>query len=1047
QKDQSKNMDDFLTFFNTIEDLLIVLDLNGNILHFNPEVPRCLSYTTKEISKMNVVDIYSAELKQEVEATLENILEGKMVVSSIPLQAKDGHLIPVETKFFAGRWSGEDAVYGVSRDVTTHREIEKALREREEQLELALLSSNLGIFDWNILTGEMRRNERWAEIFGFTIEEVRPTLDFWEKLIHPDDLQQVKQIMDDFLGEKTTFWEAEYRAWKKSGELLWIRDHGKIVEWDKENRPLRATGTLLDITKRKQTEEALRESEELFRATFEATAGGILIVSSTGVIIHGNPQFAEMFRISDELMRAQDGQKILDRILDQIQNPDEFYTATLELRKSSRESYDVLMFKDGRVFERFGAPLIMNGELKGRVYSFRDVTERVHAEEALSESEKRYRLLADNVTDVLWIVDMNLRFTYVSPSVKQVFGYTVEEAMSMSLEELLTRDSFEIIMTELAEALTMDNSDTSDFGESTTIEVEMFHQDGSRMWAEFSRSFVRDDDGILSGALGVARDITSRKRAKEAQERERKAFYIIAEAAVRATTVSDLCHRVLDEVAEVLEFDVGAVRLYDEQEHLLELVAVVGMSEEEVKKKAIAQTLDDSRTVVPIVTHTRKDIFSIDVTTQDTHEDPKLMPDELEARLVISWPIQGANQDLLGVMILMAYTPREISEKDRTFFETVAGMFSTVLERRRAEENLRESEERFVLFADHIPGPLYIKDHETRVLFANKFMRVIAGDDSVGKTTLELAPSEVAELMTAEEQKVITDGPIEIIERRQGENGTIQIFQSLKFPIFRTGKPPLIGGFSLDITRQKTAEEQLERAVARAKLLNDLMVHDLNNMHQGIMSNLELILLDSDLASSLKRFAESALTQTQRSVALVGNVRKFSSVDREEIELTKTDPYMLLVDAVEMVKNSFPKKVISLNTNITEESHPVFANEFLVDVFYNLIHNSLTVDPSNDVILDIDASPSEEPGFTKFEFADRGPGISDETKETVLSRLEGREQLGWGLGLTLVKRIIDRYGGKIWIKDRVEGDYKQGACFVILLVDASNPSNQIHSTE
>ena len=1032
-KDQSKNMDDFLTFFNTIGDLLFVFDLRGNILHFNPEVSSCLSYSTKEISKMNVVDLFSADFKDEVDVTLENIREGKMVVSNIPLKTKDRHLIPVETKFIAGRWSGEDAVYGVSRDVTVCMEIEKALREREEQLELALLGSNLAIFDWNILTGEMTRNERWAEIFGFTLEEVRPTLDFWEKLIHPDDLQQVKQIMDDFLEEKTTFWEAEYRARTKSGELLWIQDRGKIVKWDEENRPVRAAGTILDITIRKRTEEALRESEEQFRATFEATAGGILIVSNTGEIIHGNPQFAEMFRISDELMRAQDSQKILDSVLEQIQNPDEFYVATLELRKSSRESYDVLMFKDGRVFERFGAPMIMNGELTGRVYSFRDVTERVHAEEALRESEKRYRLLADNVTDVLWIVDMNLRFTYVSPSVKQVFGYTAEEAIAMSLEDIMTRDSFEIIMTELAGALAIDDPDTYDFGEGTTIEVEMFHQDGSRMWAEFSRSFVRDDDGILTGILGVARDITSRKQAKETQERERKAFHIIAEAAVRATTVSDLCHRVLDEVAEVLEFDVGAVRLFNEQENLLDLVAVVGMSEEEVKKKAISQPLVDSKTVVPMVIHTRKDIFTLDVTTQDMQKDPKLIPDKLEARLVISWPIQGANQDLLGVMILMAYTPKEISENDRTFFETVAGMFSTVLERRRAEENLSESEERFVQFADHLPGPLYIKDHESRVLFANKFMRVIAGENSVGKTTFELAPLEEAELNTDEAQKVIAEGPMEITERRQSEDGSIQIFQSLKFPIFRAGKPPLIGGFSIDITKQKTAEEQLERAVARAELLNDLMVHDLNNMHQGIMSNLELILLDSNLASNLKRFTESALTQTQRSVALVGNVRKFSRVDREHIELSKTDPYMPLMDAVEMVKNSFPKKIISINTNITEESHPVLANEFLVDVFYNLLHNSLNVDPSHDVILDIEAGPSEEVGFTRFAFADRGPGISDETKETVLSRLEGREQLGWGLGLTLVKRIINRYGGKIWITDRVEGDYKQGACFVIIL--------------
>ncbi|MHA1930176.1 MAG: PAS domain S-box protein [Candidatus Thorarchaeota archaeon] len=1033
-KDQNKDIGDFQTFFNTVDDLFFILDMSGYILHFNSVVPRCLGYSDAEISGIHVGDFYSSDHDDEVNAIIGGLLECNKSETHIPLQTKDGHLIHVETKFIVGKWSGEDAIFGVSRDFTKHSEIENALRESEEQLELALLGSNLGLFDWKIQTSEMIRNDRWAEIFGLTLEEVRPTLEFWERLIHPEDLLQVKQIMDDFLTEKTTFWEAEYRALKKSGELVWIQDHGKIVEWDEANRPLRATGTLLDITKRKRTEEALRESEELFRATFEATAGGMLIVSDTGEIIHGNPQFAEMFLISDELLRLQDGPKILESILGQIQHPEDFHAATLELRKSSRESYDVLMFNDGRIFERFGAPLIMDGEVKGRVYSFRDVTERVNAEDALRESEKRYRLLSDNVTDVLWIVDMNLRFTFISPSVEQVFGYTVEDTMTKSLDEIMTRASFEIIMTEFAEALAMDTSNSVDFGERPTIEVEMFHKDGTRMWAEFSRSFILDD-GVLTGALGVARDITSRKRSEETQERERKAFHIISEAAVRATTVPDLCHRVMDEVAEVLEFDVGAVRLYDEQEHLLDLVAVVGMSEEEVKKKSVIQALDDPGQVVPLVKHTRQDIFSLDVTKQ---EDSELKLDELEARLVISWPIHGTDNALLGVMILMAYTPKDVSEKDRTFFETVAGMFATVLERRSAEERLSESEERFVLFADHIPGPLYIKDHETRVLFANKFMRLLSGDDSVGKTTFDLAPPEVAEIKTAEEISVISKGPLELVERRQAEDGSTQIFQSLKFPIFRTGKPPLIGGFSLDITKQKTAEELLERAAARAKFFNDLLMHDVNNIHQGIMASLELILMDSDLSSSLKRFAEGALSQTKRSVDLVRNVRKFSRVDLELIELSKKDPYVMLVTAMEMVENSFPSKIIKFSSNITHESHPVLADEFLVDVFYNLLHNSLNVDPSNEVTLDIHARSADTSGYTRFDFIDRGPGISDETKETVLSRLEGREKLGWGLGLTLVKRIIDRYGGKIWIEDRVVGDYKQGVCIVILLADARN---------
>lgn len=1036
-KDQNQNTNDFQRFFKSVDDLFFILDLNGNIIHFNPEVPRCLGYTDTELSSMSLTDIHSTDHKEEVGAILASIQDGKKAEYHIPLQAKDGHLIPVETKIIDGKWSDEHVFFGISRDITTHKEIEKALRESEERLELVLQGADLGIFDWNLQTGEMIRNIRWAEIFGFTLEEVEPSLDFWEKLIHPDDFPQVKRIMSDFLEEKTTSWEAEYRARTKSGETVWIQDRGKIVEWDEANRPLRVTGTLLDITKRMRAEETLRESEELFRGTFQATAGGVLVVSDSAVIIHANPQFIEMFGVSDEIVRTQDSKNLLESILDQVLEPDEFYSKTLELRKSSSESSDIIFFKDGRVFERFGGPLILEGKIRGRVWSFRDITERKRAEEAVLESEKRYRLLADNVTDVLWVVDMNLRFTYVSPSVQQVFGYTIEESLSMSIDEIMTRESFEAIMTEFAEVVAMEESDRREMAERPAMEVEMFHQDGSRKWTELSRSFLHDEDGTLIGIMGVARDITSRKQAEETQKRERKAFSIIAEAAVHATTVSDLCHRVLDEVIEVLEFDVGAVKLYDKEENLLELIAVVGMSEEDVTRKTSAQRLDDPTTVVPFVTHTKQDIFSVDVTKPDAKEDLNLELDELESRLIISWPIQGTDQELLGVILLMAYTPKLVLEKDRSFFNTVARVFASVLERRRAEEKLAESEERFVLFADHLPGPLYIKDHESRVLFTNRFMRKISGEDWVGKTNFDLFPPEAAEQLTAEEQGVITLGPVETIERRQSENGYVQTFQSLKFPIFRAESPPLIGGFSIDITQQKTAEEQLERAVARTEFFNDLMVHDLNNMHQGIMSGLELLLMDPGLSRSSTDFAERSLEQTRRSVALVGNVRKLSRVDKEQVKLSKKHPFPMLMSAIEMVKNSFPKKEISLNTNIVEGSHPVLAGDFLLDIFYNLLLNSMNADPSNEVILDILATPSDEAGFMKIVFKDRGPGINDEMKETILSRLEGRGPHGWGLGLTLVKRIIDRYGGKIWIEDRVEGDHKQGACIVMLLVDAS----------
>jgi len=109
------------------------------------------------------------------------------------------------------------------------------------------------------------------------------------------------------------------------------------------------------------------------------------------------------------------------------------------------------------------------------------------------------------------------------------------------------------------------------------------------------------------------------------------------------------------------------------------------------------------------------------------------------------------------------------------------------------------------------------------------------------------------------------------------------------------------------------------------------------------------------------------------------------------------------------------------------------ADEFLIDLFYNLLHNAARMDLSEDVVIDVSEYPSDEKDMLMLRIEDRGPGISDSMKQAILSRFDEKVKRGWGLGLTLVKQIVDRYGGKIWIEDRISGDYSQGACFVLVL--------------
>ncbi len=138
----------------------------------------------------------------------------------------------------------------------------------------------------------------------------------------------------------------------------------------------------------------------------------------------------------------------------------------------------------------------------------------------IRESEKRYRLLADNVTDVIWILDVDsMKFTYVSPSVQRIQGFTPEELIQMPLQEVLLPDSFKKATEIIAEELMVDNAEGVDPNKSQTVELENYRKDGSTVWIEVTARFLCNDSGDVVSLLGVARDISDRKSADKEKEK------------------------------------------------------------------------------------------------------------------------------------------------------------------------------------------------------------------------------------------------------------------------------------------------------------------------------------------------------------------------------------------------------------------------------------------------------------------------------------------------------------------------------------------------
>ena len=172
---------------------------------------------------------------------------------------------------------------------------------------------------------------------------------------------------------------------------------------------------------------------------------------------------------------------------------------------------------------------------------FRDITTRKQAEDELRKSEEKYRLLAENANDVIWTTDLDLNYTYISPSAEHMSGYTVEERMSMGIYNILTPSSLEQVLQGVQEELELEASGEADPSRTRTIEVEQYRKDGSTVWVEVKVSFLRDREGRPYGILGITRDISDRKKVEQALKANEERYRLLVE------NIGDLIFSVTDQ--------------------------------------------------------------------------------------------------------------------------------------------------------------------------------------------------------------------------------------------------------------------------------------------------------------------------------------------------------------------------------------------------------------------------------------------------------------------------------------------------------------------
>ncbi|VVB61949.1 Methyl sulfide methyltransferase-associated sensor [uncultured archaeon] len=427
------------------------------------------------------------------------------------------------------------------RDITEQKKAEDYLRESEKRYSDMLANLDEGFYSITLEGILLYHNRKINQILGFSPDENlvgKRVFDFWRNL---DD----RKLYLEKLEQNGSVRNYLVAARKQDGKPIFVELFGRLVK-DKQGDPVRIDGSIVDVTERMQAQQLLCEREERYRLLFTEALDGICLADAeTGLIIDCNQALADLVgRERVELI----GQS--QTILHPHDKNQDTFSSTFRQHLTSEEGHTL----ETQVVTRIGS--IREVEIKANHLNlqgrkmllgiFHDITERIKVENALRRSEEKYRLVTENASDAIWTMDMNLRFTYASPSHERMTGYTTEDVLKLSLDEFLTTESLERALRTFATEMERENSEEKDLSRSVILELDEIRVDGSIFPIETRISFLRDSKGNPIGILGITRDITERRQIEQSLRESEKRYRTILDQAADAVIMHDSTGRIMD---------------------------------------------------------------------------------------------------------------------------------------------------------------------------------------------------------------------------------------------------------------------------------------------------------------------------------------------------------------------------------------------------------------------------------------------------------------------------------------------------------------------
>jgi PAS domain S-box-containing protein len=462
---------DLQTLFDSVEDFVFVLDADGNILNVNPTVEKRLGFSADELSSMHVLELHPIEQRGEAAAFINEIMTGNLTECPIPLLAKSGVIIPVETKVTKGRWRGRDVLFGISRDITRQKKAEERLQRAHDELERKVELRTAELANANErLTAEIAEHTRteaklresegnYRELFNAEPDAII-IFDAENKNIidaNPSALNLYGYRYEEMCGLSALSLSAEPEKSKQhingiarelgSGHYSvpdyrrHKRKNGTVFPVEIVAGSYRHKGRKLicaifrDNTAREQAEKALKRSEQNYRLLIDNQTDMVVKVDTQGRFLFVSPSYCEKFGKTEEellgktflpLVHADDRQATTAAMEKLCRPP---HTAYVEQRALTKDGWRWLAWADSAILND-------KNEVEAIIGVGRDVTERKRAQEALEAEKERLTVTLRSIGDGVITTDQGGTITLINKVAENLTGWEENSALGQPIEEV-----------------------------------------------------------------------------------------------------------------------------------------------------------------------------------------------------------------------------------------------------------------------------------------------------------------------------------------------------------------------------------------------------------------------------------------------------------------------------------------------------------------------------------------------------------------------------------------------------------------------------------